>query len=283
MINLLSRFFSPRAGFTDEQRAFWDANGFLILNKAIPDAAIDTYLRAVDEMWDKRKREDNPLVIDYWEGPMNGRRILFKNAPDGSRTYSHKLNDTHFVSAECRNLCLHENILPALNGLLDGAPLAIGTLTFEKGSQQEDHFDTYYMPPPGEGKMTVTSICLEDIHPDSGPVQYYPGSHLIPPYKFSHGGIHVVDMKEKHAAKVYIDAELEKRNIKPAPFLGKKGDVLFWHGQLYHGGLPIKDHKRTRRSLVTHYWRPQDVEPERVLTHAEGRYYLKRDHHAPWE
>ncbi len=281
-MNLLSRLFAPRTEFTEEQRAFWDAQGFLVLKGAIPDAAIERYLRAVDRLWTERKRADNPLVIDFWEGPLDGRRLYFRDAPDDGRQYSHKLNDTHFVSAECRDLILHANLGGALEGLLGGEPLAIGTLTFEKGSQQEDHFDTYYMPPPGDGRMVVTSICLEDIHPDSGPVQYYPGSHLIPPYRFSHGGIHVVDMAEKKDAKTYIDGELAKRGITPEPFLGRKGDVLFWHGQLYHGGTPIRDHARTRRTLVTHYWRSGDVEAERVLTHAPGRHYLKREHHTPW-
>jgi ectoine hydroxylase-related dioxygenase (phytanoyl-CoA dioxygenase family) len=278
----LSRLLSPRADFTDAQRVRWDTQGYLVLAGAIPDAAIARYLAAVDRLWAERQRADNPLVIDFWEGPLCGRRMYFRDAPDDSRRFSHKLNDTHLVVPECRDLMLRENLLPAMRALLGGEPLAIGSLTFEKGSQQEDHFDTYYMPPPGEGRMIVSSICLEDIHPDAGPVQVYPGSHLIPPFRFSHGGVHVVDQAEKKDAKAYIDAELTRRGIRPEPFLGRRGDVLFWHGQLYHGGVPIRDHARTRRTLVTHYWRTGDVEPGRVLPHGPGRSYLKRDHHAPW-
>ncbi len=32
---------------------------------------------------------------------------------------------------------------------------------------------------------------LEDVHPDSGPLRYYPGSSHIPTFRFSDGGLHV--------------------------------------------------------------------------------------------
>jgi ectoine hydroxylase-related dioxygenase (phytanoyl-CoA dioxygenase family) len=36
-------------------------------------------------------------------------------------------------------------------------------------------------------------------------------------------------------------------------FVAKKGDVLFWHGMLLHGGSEVKNPKLTRRSFVIHY------------------------------
>jgi hypothetical protein len=35
--------------------------------------------------------------------------------------------------------------------------------------------------------------------------------------------------------------------------VAKKGDVLIWHADLMHGGAPIEDPKRTRKSLVAHF------------------------------
>ena len=167
----------------------------------------------------------------------------------------------------------------ALNSLLGGAPLAIGTLTFEKGSEQENHFDTYYMPAPCSGEMVVSSIFLEKVGMEAGPVRVYPGSHLIPPYEFSDGNVYVSDkVSEMPDAKAYTQKELAERGIQEAIITGEPGDVLIWHGQLYHGGPPIHDHTLTRRSLVTHYWDAKDVESERVGTHAEGAHYLIRDH-----
>jgi len=37
--------------------------------------------------------------------------------------------------------------------------------------------------------------------------------------------------------------------------------VFIWSCQIAHGGTPIADPKSTRRSLVTHYWRADDMPP----------------------
>ncbi len=112
---------------------------------------------------ENRKHDDNPLVIDFWEGELTGHRMHFKNAPDGSRRLISKLNDVHFVSKICRNLILDEALASVLAELLGGDPLAIETLTFEKESEQEDHFDPYYMPAPSAEEMVVSSIFLEKV------------------------------------------------------------------------------------------------------------------------
>lgn len=39
-------------------------------------------------------------------------------------------------------------------------------------------------------------------------------------------------------------------------FLANKGDVLFWHGMLLHGGSEVKNSNLTRRSFVLHYIPP---------------------------
>ncbi len=113
------------------------------------------------------------------------------------------------------------------------------------------------MPPPVENKMAVTSICLEDVHPEAGPLVYHPGSHKLPPYRFSHCGIHAIE-NEMPACRAYVEEQLREANAKREVFLGEAGDVFVWHGQLLHGGTGIKDLKRTRKTLVTHYWRAQD-------------------------
>ena len=59
-------------------------------------------------------------------------------------------------------------------------------------------------------------------------------------------------------------------------FEAEAGDVFIWHAQLYHGGSAIEDQARTRRSLVTHYFRAQDMDPGAVVDAGGGRYYLQR-------
>ena len=139
------------------------------------------------------------------------------------------------------------------------------------------HFDTWYMPPPVENKLVVSSICLEDVSADGGPLVYYPGSHKLEPYRFSHGNIHAVE-PEMPACRAYLDEQLKAAKLEGREFLGKAGDVFLWHGQLLHGGTGIKNPAQTRKTLVTHYWRAQDVEATLAVKVHETGYYLKREH-----
>lgn len=41
--------------------------------------------------------------------------------------------------------------------------------------------------------------------------------------------------------------------LKKEILLINKGDVLFWQGALAHGGMPINDSSKTRKSFVLHY------------------------------
>lgn len=278
-MSFLRSLFNRPKSLTAEQRADWEQTGYLILKGFLKPSLVKRYLDEIDRLWEYRKRDDNPLVIDFWEGPLSGKRMPFREAPDGYRKYIHKLNDVHFESEACRALCLESGLARILGDLLGGSPLAIGTLTFEKGSEQENHFDTYYMPAPCAGEMVVSSIFLENVGDRQGPVRVFPGSHLVPPYRFSDGNVYVGDkIDEMPDAKAYIRKELDERGIEEKLVTGDIGDVLIWHGQLYHGGSPIDDHALTRKSLVTHYWDSKDVEAERVSVYQEGANYLVRDH-----
>lgn len=281
-MSLLSSIFATSLSITKSQKEFWNKNGYLLLKGLLEPGLVQQYLEEIDRFWENRDQEDNPLVIDFWEGALHGQRMLFKNAPDGSRDFISKLNDVHFVSKICRNLILEKHLARILTELLGGEPLAIGTLTFEKGSEQENHFDTYYMPAPCAGEMVVSSIFLENVGIEAGPVRVYPGSHLIPPYRFSDGNVFVSGKEdEMPQAKAYITRKLSERGIEEKAITGNVGDTLIWHGQLYHGGTPIKDRSLTRKSLVTHYWDAKDVEPDQVATHRRGAHYLVRKHQTP--
>ena len=51
--------------------------------------------------------------------------------------------------------------------------------------------------------------------------------------------------------------------------------MLIWHERLYHGGAPIVDPSLTRKSLVVHYWRADDMQDEPLVA-AGGGYYWDR-------
>ena len=257
---------------TPEQQRAWDDNGFLLLKGFYEDDSINTINSLVDALWKGRKKLDARYVIDIFVETNKERRVYMSDAPAEARDKPYKLNDLYLSQSDIRELVIGKRLAPILRHLLDGVPMVCNSLNFEFGSQQDYHFDTFYMPSPTPNKMVASWIALEDTNTQNGPLSYYPGSHKIPPYLFSHGTTHAIpaEMNKFHD---YINAEIEKRELKAETLIANKGDVLIWHSQLYHGGSPILDKSKTRKSLVTHYFTNEDfpdVIPSTVC--ADGGY-----------
>lgn len=103
-------------------------------------------------------------------------------------------------------------------------------------------------------------VALDDVHPDSGPFEYFPGSHLW------HGVVtkqkigKAVDIRDPrwpaHSEEVLaplIEAEAARRGVKKVVYLPQKGDVLMWHGRLYHRGSKPNIENHYRGALIAHY------------------------------
>jgi phytanoyl-CoA hydroxylase len=264
---------TPRV-LSAEQRAFWDANGYLVLPGHFSRAQIDAVSGEIEQLWKESRSTRRKIVVDVFIGTPREKRTYLADAPLDARALPHKLNDLYLESDAIRRMVLEERLAGVLEELLEGPPLVCNSLNLEFGSQQRDHTDSLYMPAPVGLYLAASWIALEDGSPDSGPLRYYAGSHKIPPFLFSTGAINAVDA-EMPRYYDYMQRELGRREIKPATFVPKVGDVFIWHSQLYHGGEPIKNPSLTRRSLVTHYWRAQDV-PWRHGTVAPHRYYFRR-------
>ena len=260
---------------SDEQREQWRTSGFVVLSAFFDEETIQCANAELDDLWNSRFSRNNSLVIDVFDGSP-ARRYL-RDAKDEARSHVYKLNDVFLESTLTRDLALDDRLAGILNELADGEVSICNSLHFERGSEQPLHFDTYYMPPPANGKLIVTSICLEDVHPDAGPVRYVPGSHSIPPYFNTGGTRHARNNIELAEATAHTQRHIDELGLQTETFLGRRGDVLIWHEQLYHGGSPIIDRDRTRRSLVTHYWRTAELDPSTLAPHRSA-HYLNRNH-----
>ena len=173
---------------TQEQKDFWHQNGYILLNKFYRRREINRINKIVDQLWLNRSQLDANYVIDIFVESEQEKRIYFRDAPADARSKPYKLNDLFLSSDEVRNMVAGERLAPILRELLEGdLPMICNTLTFEFGSQQDYHFDTFYMPPPTPNKMIASWIALEKAHKKNGPLTYYPGSHKIPPFLFSNG------------------------------------------------------------------------------------------------
>lgn len=108
-------------------------------------------------------------------------------------------------------------------------------------------------------------VALEDIEPGSGELQYILDSHTKLIFRYKNNKIHWdpdTDGHEIHDHHIYCLNEMAKQ-LTLTQYLPKKGDILFWHANLVHGGSPIKNNELTRKSIVGHY----------CPTHNNPKYY----------
>jgi phytanoyl-CoA hydroxylase len=154
--------------------------------------------------------------------------------------------------------------------------VAMQTLTFYRGSQQEEHQDYAYVVSGNPAHLAASWIALEDVHPDAGPLAYFPGSHRIPKFDFGNGLFMTPESPRREVDFLaHIRSQCARLGLEQKTFLARKGDVFVWHGALVHRGSPVSDAARTRLSLATHYSSasayPRD---RRNIEIAPDRYHL---------
>ena len=136
----------------------WDRDGFIILRGFFSRSRIQEINQLADSLWNNRHFPKNPLIIDAFSETDKHKRMLFREAADEVRNYPYKLNDLYLESKHIRDLVLDVELCGVLKKLLNGPPMVCNTLNFEFGSEQADHFDTFYMPPRKTRNWTPTRI-----------------------------------------------------------------------------------------------------------------------------
>lgn len=269
---------SPGVPPAAQLREQWRRDGFVLLDGLFSAAECDRVLTEVERYASARRHTLGTLsTVDVLHGAYAGKRLRIADAPDEVFAGPFKLNNLIAESPVIQSLTFARPLLRVLRLLLGSEPMAINSLNFRFGSQQPDHIDSWYMPPPRPNSMVVASVCLEDTDPEAGPLVYYPGSHAIPPYVFSHGRLDAVD-EEMSGCTAYVEREVASRGLQRRVVLGRKGDVFIWHCQLLHGGSPIVAPEKTRASLVTHYWGSNCVKRKRITRGLNGGRILIRDY-----
>lgn len=131
-------------------------------------------------------------------------------------------------------------------------------MNFISGSQADAHSDSIHMTTEPAGYLVAIWLALEDVGQGSGPLFYYPGSHRLPYIMGEHfetGNTKLLvgdNFYENYTEKII--EQIKNNNLKKELFLARKGDLLIWHANLLHGGDPVSNEKKTRKSLVAHYF-----------------------------
>jgi ectoine hydroxylase-related dioxygenase (phytanoyl-CoA dioxygenase family) len=216
---------------TQEHILQWVDNGFIILKNFIsPQQAA-----AINNEMD-RLLEQGQLA------PLDNGKIMFA-----------------FKQSALINALVHDTRITGLFEFIFQQPvIAFQTINFLKGSQQRAHSDSIHMTTYPLGYLSAAWFALEDIDAANGPLFYYPGSHHLPYVlspDFDHkSGILQLDPHTNRHYEDKMEEVIGASKIQQQDFHAQQGDVFLWHANLIHGGRPITDMARTRKSMVVHYF-----------------------------
>jgi phytanoyl-CoA hydroxylase len=239
----------PTAYDLREKLLVWQQFGYTVFPGAVDDDLIDAYFADVEELFQRR---EGPTMLNLQ--PYGERPIDTLSAED-LRTPTLRVMDFHNQSVAGKKLALRPTVVDFLGHVFRQPVVCMQTLTFIHGTQQGAHQDYAFVVSGIPSHLAAAWIALEDIHPDAGPLGYYPGSHTIRKFDWGGGSLFLTPESDHDEGDFveHIEAQCRDRGISEQIFLARKGDVFLWHGALAHMGTEVRDPGRTRKSLVAHY------------------------------
>jgi phytanoyl-CoA hydroxylase len=240
----------------EEKLKFWKENGYVVLEQIVPHELIDTYWNDVNQLIDNPKQFKTQVQIDLDQYKPNLMREANEWKTEQIKGKMVKINDFHNQSVAAKKLLMHKHILAFLEAVFGKQVVAMQTLSFLYGSQQPTHADYPWVTAKIPSQLAASWIPVEDVHPNSGPLYYFAGSHRkVKKFNFGNGIFYnsVYSTKTPLDYADYLNNACQKLGLDKRVLLIKKGDVLIWHSALVHGGSLINDPNQTRKSYVCHY------------------------------
>jgi phytanoyl-CoA hydroxylase len=242
----------------------WVRDGYVVVDGLVDLADVDAMLARFDHLWDA------PAPIPHLEflglratpgGPLEtlSHAELLALPPD-ERARRRAISDWrihgfHYVDAAARRLFAAPRLRAMASRIFGRRARPFALINFMTGSQQELHQDMGVFHIWPQNWLMGAWIACEDIDPDSGPLVFYPGSHRAPFFPgfddYPQTNLRTADEAQARAYHRYVEEVAARYPRKE--FLGKKGQVLLWHGMLIHGGAPVRRPGLTRKSMVIHY------------------------------
>jgi len=263
--------------YDEEQAAMlrqWVRTGYVTLAGLIDDRDIDEMLADQDALWAATEPIEW-LVIDglRWEGadpsPLPHSRLVQMSAEERARLRAQHTWRSHafyHFSKPARRVFENAALREACSLIFGRPAIPSFSINFTFGSDQHLHEDSVVFHIQPANYLIGCWIACEDIHPDSGPLVYYPGSHRAPLFSafdnYPQTNLRTCDKRTAELYERHVDeraAAFERHR-----FMARKGEALLWHGMLLHGGDSIRDPERTRRSFVIHYM-PEGANKEKEI------------------
>jgi Phytanoyl-CoA dioxygenase (PhyH) len=235
LIPPLDRAAVDLAFLTPDQRQ-WRDEGVVIKRNFIPEPLVDAYCAVRETLRDP----------GGWRSP-----TPYMHVP------------------EIRALCLYPPLMNLMKDLVGGDMFMHLNLTGWVTTSRNWHQDDYLNPDFVNGWYCAAWFALDEIHADSGPFEYVPGSHRWPILRQAKvkalltraerriadpttGAEYWPKLAERVTTKAF-ETKIARTGSKTIPFLGNKGDVLIWHSRLAHRGSLARDKSRLRKAIISHY------------------------------
>ena len=154
----------------------------------------------------------------------------------------------HRYSRKALEWLIHPNVAAVLEVLLGKPALGVQTMYYFKppgGTGQWMHQDNFYLlAKPATCIAAWTAIDSADT--DNGCLYVVPGSHLSSIYCPEAGADKWMQYGDSHITRF-------PRGQKPVPIHVKRGETMFFGGNLIHGSGPNRTKDRFRRTFIGHY------------------------------
>ncbi len=249
----------------DEQiLSSWVRHGYAVVDEVVPHDEIDAMLDDLDGLFTAAAALPGLEFCDLEFGTdghrvtIDHQQLLAYSTEDRLAARSRSNWRVHaFVEQSAAADTVRSNPeLRRIASMILGVPsTATYSINFHNGSRQDLHQDSCVFHLGVPNLIVGAWVACEDIAEGSGPLVYYPGSHQDPLFaEFDDYPQTNLRTASDSTAQRYSQAMVaEAERFEEQRFIARKGDVLFWHGMLIHGGAPITTPGLTRKSLVLHF------------------------------
>jgi ectoine hydroxylase-related dioxygenase (phytanoyl-CoA dioxygenase family) len=229
------RQYAPQV-LTREQREFYYENGYLFVEKLIPDEWLKRLRSALAEIVERSRSittSDGDFVLDPAHTPDSPRLRRLNRAPDNHPTF------WDFAKSSV----LPDAIADLVGPHVKFSALNINFKWSHGGDEVKWHQDS------GQAYTNtwplVALVCLEDVGPDQGPLMVVPGSHKGEVYRrFDENGRWIISLSDDDLKRAPID--------KAVSLTGPAGSVSFHHMFTLHASKR-NDSPRSRPLLQCTY------------------------------
>jgi len=272
--NLLPWFDQPdaatqiarHAGDSTEAAHFgqWICDGYFAVPGLVDPADIDAMVAVLDGLWDAAAPIPGLTLLDLREEvgapPRNLSHADVLALPPAVRTRMRATSDWrihgfHYVNAPAARLFHHGGLRSLVSRLFGRTAQPFAAINFMAGSQQHLHQDMAVFHIHPHDYLVGAWIACEDITAESGPLVFHPGSHrtgMFPGFSdYPQTNLRTADAATARDYQAWVETMAARH--PQHEFLARKGDVLFWHGMLLHGGAPVLRRGVSRKSMVIHY------------------------------